>query len=41
MQKRWLSFLGIAMMTVVVVLLNRYYLPTLTDQQASVDSAWW
>jgi murein DD-endopeptidase MepM/ murein hydrolase activator NlpD len=38
MQKRWLSFLGIAMMTVVVVLLNRYYLPTLTDQQASVDS---
>ncbi|HEY9046188.1 MAG TPA: peptidoglycan DD-metalloendopeptidase family protein [Ohtaekwangia sp.] len=37
MQKRWLSFLGIAVMVVAVVFINRYYLPTL-DQQASVDS---
>lgn len=38
MQRRWLSFFGIAMMIVAVVFVNRYYLPSLTEQEASVDS---
>jgi murein DD-endopeptidase MepM/ murein hydrolase activator NlpD len=38
MQKRWLSFLGIIVMIVGVVFFNRYYLPTLTEQQTSADS---
>jgi murein DD-endopeptidase MepM/ murein hydrolase activator NlpD len=39
MQRRWLSFFGIAMMIVAVVFVNRYYLPSLTEQEASTDSA--
>jgi murein DD-endopeptidase MepM/ murein hydrolase activator NlpD len=38
MQRRWLSFFGIAMMVVAVVFVNRYYLPSLTEQEASSDS---
>ncbi|HEY9006926.1 M23 family metallopeptidase [Ohtaekwangia sp.] len=38
MQKRWLSFSGIAVMIVAVVFFNRYYLPSLAHQQASADS---
>ena len=38
MQRRWLSFFGIAMMIVAVVFVNRYYLPSLTEQEASSDS---
>jgi murein DD-endopeptidase MepM/ murein hydrolase activator NlpD len=38
MQRRWLSFFGIAMMIVAVVFVNRYYLPSLTQQEASSDS---
>jgi murein DD-endopeptidase MepM/ murein hydrolase activator NlpD len=38
MQRRWLSFFGIALMIVAVVFVNRYYLPSLTEQEASSDS---
>lgn len=39
MQKRWLGFILVAVLTVAVVLANRYYLPTLVQTQASLDTA--
>jgi len=38
MQKRSLGFLGIALLTVGVVLVNRYYLPSFPQVTATVDS---
>jgi murein DD-endopeptidase MepM/ murein hydrolase activator NlpD len=39
MQKRWLGFLGIALFTVAVVTVNRYYVePLLTEQPTTTDS---
>jgi murein DD-endopeptidase MepM/ murein hydrolase activator NlpD len=39
MQKRWLGFLGIALFTVAVVTVNRYYVePLLTEQITTTDS---
>ncbi|MBL0741946.1 M23 family metallopeptidase [Chryseolinea lacunae] len=39
MQKRWLGFILVAVLTVAVVLTNRYYLPTLMQTEASLDTA--
>jgi murein DD-endopeptidase MepM/ murein hydrolase activator NlpD len=38
MQKRWFGFFGIALLTVGVILINRYYLPSLVPTKASVDT---
>src|SRR5689334_20375483 len=38
MQKRWLSFFGIAVIVVGVVFLNRYYISTYGSQPTSMDS---
>lgn len=38
MQKRWLGFFGIVVMAVGVILFNRYYLPSFTQDQSAIDS---
>jgi murein DD-endopeptidase MepM/ murein hydrolase activator NlpD len=38
MQKRWLGFFGIALLTVGVVLINKYYLTSFVQTQTSGDS---
>lgn len=38
MQKRLLGFIGIALLTIGVVTINKYYLPSLAKTEASVDS---
>lgn len=38
MQKNWLGFFGIAFLTIGVVLINKYYLPSIVPVQTSLDS---
>jgi murein DD-endopeptidase MepM/ murein hydrolase activator NlpD len=38
MQKRWIGFSGVLLLTISVVLINRYYLPSLVQTEVALDS---
>jgi murein DD-endopeptidase MepM/ murein hydrolase activator NlpD len=38
MQKRWIGFTGVLLLTISVVLINRYYLPSLVQTEVALDS---
>jgi murein DD-endopeptidase MepM/ murein hydrolase activator NlpD len=38
MQKRWIGFSGVILLTISVVLINRYYLPSLVQAEVAPDS---
>ena len=38
MQKRWIGFSGVLLLTISVVFINRYYLPSLVQTEVALDS---
>lgn len=38
MRKRWIGFSGVILLTISVVLINRYYLPSLVQSEVALDS---
>src|SRR6188474_2515591 len=38
MRKSWIGFLGVILLTISVVFVNRYYLPSLVQSEVAIDS---
>ena len=38
MRKSWIGFLGVILLTISVVFVNRYYLPSLVQSEVATDS---